>query len=125
MRLLVTGGAGFIGSNFVHYLGEKHPDYDIVVVDAFTYAGNRSSPAPVAERITVVEADIFVADRPGHDRRYAIDASLIGDELGWEPSVSFEEGIAAPTVPLPPRSTSFDAVPGGRSGGCSGSRPGA
>lgn len=36
-----------------------------------------------------------MADRPGHDRRYAIDASLIGDELGWEPSVSFEEGIAA------------------------------
>ena len=37
----------------------------------------------------------FVADRPGHDRRYAIDATRIGDELGWEPSVSFEEGIAA------------------------------
>ncbi|HEV7534207.1 MAG TPA: GDP-mannose 4,6-dehydratase, partial [Acidimicrobiia bacterium] len=37
----------------------------------------------------------FVADRPGHDRRYAIDASRIRDDLGWEPSVSFEEGIAA------------------------------
>ncbi|MDG5466825.1 dTDP-glucose 4,6-dehydratase [Deltaproteobacteria bacterium IMCC39524] len=35
----------------------------------------------------------FVKDRPGHDRRYAIDASKIMDELGWQPSVTFEEGI--------------------------------
>ncbi len=36
----------------------------------------------------------FVKDRPGHDRRYAIDASRIRKELGWEPSVTFEEGLA-------------------------------
>ena len=36
----------------------------------------------------------FVADRPGHDRRYAIDASKIRDELGWQPSRSFEQGLA-------------------------------
>src|SRR5437868_5086621 len=36
----------------------------------------------------------FVPDRPGHDRRYAIDAGKIREELGWEPQVSFEEGIA-------------------------------
>jgi dTDP-glucose 4,6-dehydratase len=35
----------------------------------------------------------FVKDRPGHDRRYAIDASKLKEELGWEPSVTFEEGI--------------------------------
>jgi dTDP-glucose 4,6-dehydratase len=35
----------------------------------------------------------FVTDRPGHDRRYAIDFSKIEKELGWKPSVSFEEGI--------------------------------
>jgi len=36
----------------------------------------------------------FVKDRPGHDLRYAIDASKIKNELGWEPSVTFEEGLA-------------------------------
>ncbi len=35
----------------------------------------------------------FVADRPGHDRRYALDTTKIGRELGWKPGISFEEGI--------------------------------
>lgn len=40
MTILVTGGAGFIGSNFVHYMMEKYPDYRIVCIDKLTYAGN-------------------------------------------------------------------------------------
>ena len=40
MKILVTGGAGFIGANFVYYMLKKHPDYDIVCIDALTYAGN-------------------------------------------------------------------------------------
>ncbi len=40
MHLLVTGGAGFIGSNFIHYIADKYPDYKIVNLDALTYAGN-------------------------------------------------------------------------------------
>ena len=40
MKILVTGGAGFIGANFVYYMLDKHPDYDIVCLDALTYAGN-------------------------------------------------------------------------------------
>jgi len=40
MKLLVTGGAGFIGSNFIHYILEKYPDYKIINLDALTYAGN-------------------------------------------------------------------------------------
>ena len=40
MKILVTGGAGFIGSNFVYYMLSKHADYDIVCIDALTYAGN-------------------------------------------------------------------------------------
>lgn len=40
MKLLITGGAGFIGCNFVHYMIRKYPDYELVNLDALTYAGN-------------------------------------------------------------------------------------
>jgi dTDP-glucose 4,6-dehydratase len=42
-KLLITGGAGFIGSNFVHYMLETHPDYYIIVFDKLTYAGRREN----------------------------------------------------------------------------------
>jgi dTDP-glucose 4,6-dehydratase len=58
MRLLVTGGAGFIGSNFVHYWLDRHPDDHVVVYDLLTYAGNRESLAPVEDRIEFVVGDI-------------------------------------------------------------------
>jgi dTDP-glucose 4,6-dehydratase len=58
VRLLVTGGAGFIGANFVHHVAWAHPDDDIAVVDRLTYAGNLSSLRDVRDRITFVEADI-------------------------------------------------------------------
>jgi len=43
VRLLVTGGAGFIGSNFVHYVYNQRPDWQITVLDALTYAGNKKN----------------------------------------------------------------------------------
>lgn len=43
MNLLVTGGAGFIGSNFVRYLCDRYPDYNVVVLDKLTYAGHREN----------------------------------------------------------------------------------
>src|SRR5262249_20868392 len=46
-RLLVTGGAGFIGSNFVHHWLSGHPGDRVVVLDALTYAGNRTNLAPL------------------------------------------------------------------------------
>jgi dTDP-glucose 4,6-dehydratase len=58
MRLLVTGGAGFIGSNFVHYWLGRHRGDHVVVYDLLTYAGNRESLAPVEEQIVFVEGDI-------------------------------------------------------------------
>src|SRR5436305_13419853 len=45
MTLLVTGGAGFIGSNFCRYVLKEHPDYRVAVLDALTYAGNLSTLA--------------------------------------------------------------------------------
>ena len=49
MTIIVTGGAGFIGSNFVFHMLDKYPDYRIVCVDKLTYAGNLSTLAPVME----------------------------------------------------------------------------
>ena len=49
-NLLVTGGAGFIGSNFVRYMLDKYPDYHIVVFDKLTYAGNLDNLVDIAER---------------------------------------------------------------------------
>jgi dTDP-glucose 4,6-dehydratase len=49
--------------------------------------------APLVSGKSRQELIRFVTDRPGHDRRYAIDASRIRDELGWEPAMTFEEGI--------------------------------
>jgi dTDP-glucose 4,6-dehydratase len=58
MRLLVTGAAGFIGSNFVHYWVERRPDDHIVALDLLTYAGNRANLEGVEQQIDFVEGDI-------------------------------------------------------------------
>ena len=49
MTIIVTGGAGFIGSNFIFYLMDHHPEDRIVCIDKLTYAGNLSTLAPVLE----------------------------------------------------------------------------
>ncbi len=66
MKVLVTGGAGFIGANFVHYTLKNHPDYKITVLDALTYAGNKASLASVMDKIEFVHGNI--ADAPLVDR---------------------------------------------------------
>lgn len=58
MRIVITGGAGFIGSNFVHYMVNKYPEYKIVVVDALTYAGDRGRLASVEDKVEFIEANI-------------------------------------------------------------------
>jgi dTDP-glucose 4,6-dehydratase len=62
MRILVTGAAGFIGSNFVRYWLERHPDDHVVAYDLLTYAGNRESLADIEDRIVFVEGDIADPD---------------------------------------------------------------
>src|SRR5919198_3638112 len=58
MRLLVTGAAGFIGSNFVRDRLERRPDNHVVAYDLLTYAGNRESLADLEDRIVFVQGDI-------------------------------------------------------------------
>ncbi|PWD52115.1 dTDP-glucose 4,6-dehydratase [Serinibacter arcticus] len=74
MRMLVTGGAGFIGANFVHTTLEERPDVEITVLDAFTYAGNEASLTGLEPRVTVVKGDI--ADAELVDRLVA-DSDLV------------------------------------------------
>ncbi|MDQ1490241.1 MAG: dTDP-glucose 4,6-dehydratase [Actinomycetota bacterium] len=69
MKLLVTGGAGFIGANFAHYTLRNHPEYEVCVLDSLTYAGNRESLKPVEDEIEFVHGDI--CDAPLVDRLVA------------------------------------------------------
>lgn len=63
MKIIVTGGAGFIGGNFVHYMIKKYPDYQIICLDKLTYAGNLETLESVMDNphFTFVKGDI--ADR--------------------------------------------------------------
>jgi len=58
MKMLVTGGAGFIGSNFVHYTLKNKPGYQVTVIDALTYAGNKDNLKTVADKIEFVHGNI-------------------------------------------------------------------
>ena len=73
--IIVTGGAGFIGSNFVFHMLDKYPEYRIVCLDKLTYAGNLSTLKPVMgnDNFRFVKADIcdreavfslFVEEKP-------------------------------------------------------------
>lgn len=57
-KMLITGGAGFIGSNFVHYTLTQRPEYEITVVDKLTYAGNPDNLQSVLEKVNFVTGDI-------------------------------------------------------------------
>jgi len=58
MRILVTGGAGFIGSNFVHFMLRRHPEDQIVVLDKLTYAGNLDNLKTAMKKIEFIKGDI-------------------------------------------------------------------
>jgi dTDP-glucose 4,6-dehydratase len=70
MRILVTGGAGFIGSNFVRYVHRERPDSEIVVYDLLTYAGDAANVAGLSDRVSLIQADICDGA--------ALDAALAG-----------------------------------------------
>lgn len=70
MTLIVTGGAGFIGANFIFYILERHPEDRVVCLDKLTYAGDLATLAPVMElpNFRFVRADI--CDRPAVDKLF-------------------------------------------------------
>ena len=57
-KILITGGAGFIGSNFVHFMLKKHPEYKIIVLDNLSYAGRKENLQDVLNKITFIKGDI-------------------------------------------------------------------
>ena len=72
-NIIVTGGCGFIGSNFVHYVANNYPDVHVTVLDKLTYAGNKDNIASLPrDRVELVVGDICDKDLldklvPGHD----------------------------------------------------------
>jgi len=96
MKIIVTGGAGFIGGNYIHIMLEKHPEDEIICVDALTYAGNMETLEPVLKKTNFkfVKADIadrsavyslFATEKPDIVINFAaeshVDRSLLNPEL--------------------------------------------
>lgn len=64
MTIIVTGGAGFIGGNFIHYMMEEHPENRVICVDCLTYAGNLSTLQSVMDAPNFRFCKINICDRP-------------------------------------------------------------
>ncbi len=109
MKLLVTGGAGFIGSNFIFYEMEKHPEYQIVCLDKLTYAGNletlghimdhpnfRFVRADIADRKAIYE--VFEVQRPDVVVNFAAESHV--DRSIENPAVFLETNVMGTQVLL-------------------------
>ena len=70
MTIIVTGGAGFIGSNFVFHMLQAHPDYRIVCLDKLTYAGNLSTLEPVLQQDNFRFVKVDICDRQAVDKLF-------------------------------------------------------
>lgn len=107
MNILVTGGAGFIGSNFVFHMLENHPDYRVICLDKLTYAGNLSTLQPVLEQdnFRFVRADIcdrvavekvFQEEHPDVVVNFAAESHV--DRSIENPSIFLETNIMGTAV---------------------------
>ena len=73
MTVIVTGGAGFIGSNFIYYMLDKHPEYRIVCIDCLTYAGNMSTLAKAMESPNFRFYKTNICDRQGIEEIFSAE----------------------------------------------------
>ena len=107
MTIIVTGGAGFIGSNFVFHMLKKYPDYRIVCLDKLTYAGNLSTLAPVMDNpnFRFVKEDIcdreavyklFEEEHPDMVVNFAAESHV--DRSIENPEVFLDTNIKGPAV---------------------------
>ena len=109
MKILVTGGAGFIGSNFIFYMRKKHPVYELVCLDKLTYAGNLETLASVMDKphFRFIRADIadreavygiFEAERPDVVVNFAAESHV--DRSIENPAVFLETNVMGTQVLL-------------------------
>lgn len=108
-NIIVTGGAGFIGSNFIFHMLKAHPDYRIICLDALTYAGNLSTLEPIMEneKFRFVKAsitdrkavfDLFEEEKPDIIVNFAAESHV--DRSIENPSVFLETNIMGTQVLL-------------------------
>lgn len=109
MKMFITGGAGFIGSNFIFYMCKTHPDYDLVCLDKLTYAGNLETLAPVMNdpkfkfvRIDIADRkavyDLFEAEKPDVVVNFAAESHV--DRSIENPAVFLETNVMGTQVLL-------------------------
>lgn len=109
MKLLITGGAGFIGSNFIFYMRKAHPDYELLCIDKLTYAGNLATldsvmddpkfkfiRADIADRKAVYE--VFETEKPDVVVNFAAESHV--DRSIENPSVFLETNVMGTQVLL-------------------------
>ena len=109
MKLFITGGAGFIGSNFIFYMRRTHPDYDLVCLDKLTYAGNLETLAPVMNdpkfkfvRVDIADrnavCNLFEAEKPDVVVNFAAESHV--DRSIENPAVFLETNVMGTQVLL-------------------------
>ncbi len=109
MKMLITGGAGFIGSNFIFYMLQTHPDYELICLDKLTYAGNLKTLEPVMEQANFkfVKADIadrqavfdlFAAEKPNVVVNFAAESHV--DRSIENPGVFLQTNVIGTQVML-------------------------
>lgn len=96
MKIVVTGGAGFIGSNFIFYMLEKYPQYKIICIDSLTYAGNLSTLKDVMNNPNFTFYKLDICDRKGIDDLFKKEMPDIVINFAAESHV--DRSIENPTI---------------------------